>query len=296
MEMPGAGKTWLEAALNGPWTRARQPRIPVTVDEVVADAVACVDAGAAIVHVHAYDAATGALTQDPDVYSAIVEGVRGRVDAIVYPAVPATAPAQAPQERFAHVEELARRGLVEWIAVEPGSANFCQYDDLIRDQPGSVRLNTEEDVRHGLKIAMRHRLHPSYAIREPGYVRLGATLHWRESCPAPVYRFTFTSGCTFSFPPEDYALTAYLKLLDQVAPGAPWMAAGFQADILPMIPRVLAEGGHVRVGLEDAAFGCGLSNPQLVERAQRTISDAGGELAAAREVRIAIDPEEHGLV
>ena len=172
---------------------------------------------------------------------------------------------QTSQQRFAHVEELARRGLIEWAAVDPGSTNFALYDDLREDKPGFVYLNPEEHVRHGLKLAVRYGFHPSYAIYEPGFVRLGATLHWRESCPAPVYRFMFSSGYTFSFPPEDYALTAYLKLLDQVAPGAQWMVAGLQVDVLPMIPRAVAEGGHVRVGLEDASFGCELSNLQLVE-------------------------------
>jgi hypothetical protein len=46
-------KIWIEAALNGPWGRERQPAIPVTVDEIVADGLAAASAGAAIIHVHA---------------------------------------------------------------------------------------------------------------------------------------------------------------------------------------------------------------------------------------------------
>ncbi|HEX7952820.1 MAG TPA: 3-keto-5-aminohexanoate cleavage protein [Burkholderiales bacterium] len=301
MQAAGQGKTWLEVALNGPWTRRRQPRIPVTVWQIVEEGIACVKAGASIVHAHAYDEASGTQTQDADVYARIIEGIRSQVDAIVYPTIPAAglgadAAVQSAQRRFAHVEELARRGLIEWAAIDPGSVNFALYDDLREDRPGFVYLNPEQDVRHGLGLAMRYGLHPSYAIYEPGFVRLGATLHWRESCPAPVYRFMFSSGYTFSFPPEDYALTAYLKLLDQVAPGAQWMVAGLQVDVLPMIPRAVAEGGHVRVGLEDAYWGCELSNLQLVEQAVRKITDCGSELATAAEVRVAVAPEEHGAV
>jgi 3-keto-5-aminohexanoate cleavage enzyme len=301
MDATGRGGTWLEVALNGAWTRKRQPGIPVTVKQIVEEGIACVKSGAAIVHAHAYDEATGRQTQNADVYASIIDGIRSKVDAIVYPTIPAAGLGAQPGEltakqRFAHVEELARRGLIEWAAIDPGSTNFSLYDDLREDKPGFVYVNSEADARHGLNLAMRHGLHPSYAIYEPGFVRLGATLHWRESCPAPVYRFMFSSGYTFSFPPEDYALTAYLKLLDQVAPGAQWMVAGLQVDVLPMIPRVIAEGGHVRVGLEDASFGCELSNVQLVERAARRIVDMGGELATAEEVRVAIAPEEHGAV
>src|SRR5215469_13539120 len=52
-------KTWLEVALNGGWTRRLQRLIPVTPAEIVAEGIAAVRAGAAIVHVHAYDVASG---------------------------------------------------------------------------------------------------------------------------------------------------------------------------------------------------------------------------------------------
>ena len=289
-------RTWLEVALNGPWTRKRQPRIPTAVSDIVEEGVACVKAGAAIVHVHAYDEATGRQTESPEVYVRIIEGIRSKVDAIVYPTLPTTGLEGQPgglsqQERFAHIEELARLGLIEWAAIDPGSANFSLYDDLREDRPGFVYLNSEQEIRKGLALARRYALHPSYAIYEPGFARLGATLHWRESCPAPVYRFMFTSGYTFSFPPEDYGLTAYLKLLDQVAPGAQWMVAGLQVDVIPLIARAVAEGGHVRVGLEDAVHGCELSNVQLVEQAAKIILTCGGELATAPEVRADLTPE-----
>lgn len=297
MEMPESGGTWLEVALNGPWPHSLQPRMPVAVKDMVEEGIACVEAGAAIVQVYAYDESTGRPTQDANLYAAVIEGIRHKVDAIVYPAMPpSTGGALGSQQRFAHIEELARRGIIEWAGVDPGSFNFALYDELIEDKPGFVHLNREEEVRHALKLAMRHRFHPSFGIYEPGFVRLGASLHWRESCPAPVYRFMFSTGCTFSFPPEDYAMTAYLKLLDQVAPGAQWMVAGAQVDVLPMIPRTLAEGGHVRVGLADALFGCEFSNLELVERAAAKIIDVGGDLANAEAVRVAISPEEHEAV
>ena len=292
-----AQKTWLEVALNGPWTRGRQPGIPVSVKDIVEQGIACVKAGAAIVHLHAYDEASGRQTEDPDVYTRIIEGIRTRVDAIVYPTIPTTglrgqAGEQTPQERFAHVEELARRRLIEWAAVDPGSTNFAHYDELREDKAGFVYLNSEDHIRHGLNLAMRYAFHPAYAIYEPGFLRLGATLHWRSSCPRPIYRFMFSRGFTFGFPPEDYGVTAYLNLLDQVAPGANWMIAGLDVDVLPLIPRAVMEGGHVRVGLEDAPLGSDKSNLRWVEDAAQRIGNAGGELATARDVRAALAPED----
>ena len=291
--------TWLEVALNGPWGRARQPRIPVAIKEIVDDAVACAQAGAAVIHVHAYDEQTGKPKEDPDVYARIIEGIRSRADVIVYPTIPTPGlgdfPAGAvPAQRFATMEALAKRGLLEWAAVDPGSTNFALYDDLREDKPGFVYVNTELEVRHALGLAARYRFHPSYAIYEPGFLRLGATLYWRCSCPAPIYRFMFSSDYTFGFPPDDFGLTAYLHLLDRVAPGARWMVAGLGVDIQPLIPRAVAEGGHVRVGLEDAPFGCDKSNLQQTEEAARLIEACGSKLANAAAVRGELGAVEMG--
>ncbi len=292
-------KTFLEVSLNGPWGRGRQPGIPISVSEIVEQGVACAKAGAAVVHVHAYDESTGKPKEDANIYAAIIQGIRSQIDVIVYPTVSTTgmppfAANESPQVRFAVQEELAKRSLLEWAAVDPGSVNVAYYDDLREDRQGFVYLNPEDYLRYALRLAARHRFHPSYAIYEPGFVRLGATLHWRCSCPTPIYRFMFTSDYTFSFPPDDYGLTAYLTLLDQVAPGAKWMVAGLGVNILPLVPRAVAEGGHVRVGLEDASFGCAKTNLQLVEEAVEVIGNCGGALATAVEIREELERIEMG--
>lgn len=286
------GKTWLEVALNGAWTRARQPGIPVSVDEIVEQGIACVKAGASIIHVHAYDEDSGQQKDDAELYQRIIVGIRTKVDAIVYPTVPAAGLNKiegdsTAQQRYAHIEELAKARLLEWSVVDPGSCNFAHYDDLQQDKTGFVYANSEEDIRHGLQLARTYGFHPSYAIYEPGFARLGASLHWRESCPDPIYRLMFSRGYAFGFPPEDYAMTAYLNLLDQVAPGCNWMISGLDVDVLPLVPRAVMERGHVRVGLEDAPFGCETSNVELVEEAVRLIENAGGTLATAEDVRLA---------
>jgi hypothetical protein len=50
-------KIWIEAALNGAWSRALQPGIPDTIEAIVSEGVACARAGATIIHTHAYDGA-----------------------------------------------------------------------------------------------------------------------------------------------------------------------------------------------------------------------------------------------
>jgi uncharacterized protein (DUF849 family) len=51
-------KVWIEAALNGPWGRVRQPLMPIAVREIIAEGIDAANAGAAIVHFHAYNEET----------------------------------------------------------------------------------------------------------------------------------------------------------------------------------------------------------------------------------------------
>lgn len=284
---------WLEAALNGPWGRARQPGIPVTADEIVADALAAADAGAAVIHFHAYDERTGRQRDDYELYAPVIERIRAAADVVCCPTIPFAGSGDAaepmtPAARFAAVEKLLAAGLIEWSVVDPGSVNISLADDVAAGREGFVYANPESHVRYGLALAAAHRMTPSYAIYEPGFLRLGAALHRASpGVPQPVYRFMFTEQFTFGLPPTEWALHAYLRLLRDEAPAAPWMVAGLGVDVEPLIGAAVRAGGHVRVGLEDAPLGCATGNTELVERAARLIEAAGGTLATGAQVRAA---------
>jgi 3-keto-5-aminohexanoate cleavage enzyme len=276
-QLPMAHRTWLEVALNGPWGRGRQPGIPVRVADIVAEGIACAREGAAIVHVHAYDESTGRQRDDADLYARIIEGIRAQADCIVYPTIPFGGEHTA-QSRYAAIEALGRRGLLECAVVDPGSVNIDAF----------VYLNPDDHIRHGLALAARYGFHPGYAIYEPGFLRLGAKLAREAAAPQPIYRFMFSEGFAFGFPPAPYALEAYLRLLADAAPGSPWMVAGLAVDVLPLAGEAAARGGHVRVGLEDAPFGSARGNLDWVRAARREIEAAGGSLASAADVRAAL--------
>jgi 3-keto-5-aminohexanoate cleavage enzyme len=69
--MPAPMPVLIMAALNGARrTKADHPRLPLSADEIAHDALACRDAGAAAVHVHARDSA-GQHVLDGQIYAAI---------------------------------------------------------------------------------------------------------------------------------------------------------------------------------------------------------------------------------
>jgi uncharacterized protein (DUF849 family) len=66
----------LQAALNGPWTKAQHPAVPVSVEELAGDAAACAAAGAHLLHIHPRDP-HGRETLDPAIIDEVVGAVRG---------------------------------------------------------------------------------------------------------------------------------------------------------------------------------------------------------------------------
>ena len=282
---------WLEVALNGPWSRERQPAIPVHADEIVEDAIACAAEGASIIHFHPYDPDTGRQRDDYEIYAPIIERIRAKADVICYGTLPFAGDVDAkdalsPQTRYAAVEKLASAGLIEWSVVDPGSTNISTRKDVASGKQGFVYSNPESHIRHGLDLCHRHKLTPSYAIYEPGFMRLGAALRRTVSdMSPPVYRLMFSDNFTFGFPPEEWAVEAYVRLLGIEEPDAQWMVAGLGVQIDPLLDFAVTHGGHIRVGLEDAPLGHTVSNVEQVRAARARIECNGGTTATAAQVR-----------
>jgi 3-keto-5-aminohexanoate cleavage enzyme len=285
-------KVWIEAALNGPWSRALQPGIPDTVEAIIAEGIACARAGAAIIHTHAYDGG-GPQTFDWQVYARIIEGIRAKVDVPVYPSFPTSmisggdASLAEAEARFSHIDALASRGLIGFAPVDPGSVNFTLVATTSAAKAAGTYINPESHVRHALGIAKRHGLHPAFAIYEPGFIRAGAALARASGVRTPIYRFMLSQQFAFCFPPKPYALAALATLVEEEAGAAPWMISGLGVDVRSLIGEAVARGGHIRVGLEDALLGTPVSttNLGLVEDAVRIVREHGAEPATPDDVR-----------
>jgi len=202
-----------------------------------------------------------------------------------YPAVPDRGAGLDPAVRFAHLAALAERGLLDFAVIDPGSVNFTTTTVKPEARPAFTYLNPEAHVRYALDLARQQGLHPAFAIYEPGFTRAGAALAKAAGVKVPIYRFMFSEKFAFGFPPKPYALTAHLELLQEAAPGAPWMIAALAADVRPLIAETVVRGGHIRVGLEDAPLGTPIDNLAWVEDAVRLVRAAGAEPATGDDVR-----------
>ncbi len=160
------------------------------------------------------------------------------MDVPVYPSYPAILTANIDASfavadaavRFAHIEALAARGLLEFAVIDPGSVNFTLTATMSAAKPAGTYLNPESHVRHALDFAARYGFHPAFAIYEPGFTRAGAALARAASVKTPIYRFMLSEQFAFGFPPKPYAPAAHLALLEEEAGPAPWMIAGLGAN------------------------------------------------------------------
>jgi len=136
-------------------------------------------------------------------------------------------------------------------------------------------------------LAVRDGWRPAYAIYEPGFARLGAAIADSViGIKTPIYRIMFSDNLLFGMAPSEHGLQFYAQHLTDVAPEAPWMVSGLDANIEKIMSPALELGAHIRVGLEDAPFGCQQSNLELVESAVAAVERSSRALATPSDVRV----------
>ena len=285
--MSGGPPVILEVALNGVTSPARNPASPWHPDEIAADALRCLAAGASIVHTHTHEPvldAAGAAALYLDAYRRILAE---RPDAILYPTMGI---GRTIEERYGHCEPLARAGAIRAAVVDTGSVNLGEMGpDGRADRFDFVYANGPRDVAYMMETCRRLGLGPSVACFEPGFLRTVAAYARAGRLPAGTLvklyfteRGYFAGGAPlFGVPPIAEALALYLALLDGVS--LPFAVAVIGGSLLdsPLAEAALERGGHLRVGLEDEPGA--ESNPALVERARALCERRGRRLATPAE-------------
>ena len=282
----------IEVALNGVTQKERNPHVPLTPDEIAAEGLRCVEAGAAIVHNHIDEFAVDGARAADRYLLGWRPMLAARSDALVYPTVGFGG---SMAERYAHIVHLAEAGVLRLGLLDPGSVNLggADADGL----PGGfevVYTNTFSDIRYVVDTCARLRLAPSISIFEPGFLRTTLAYHHRGRLPAGAlvklyfggdtgYLGGGSGGVSFGLPPTRPSLEAYLAMLE--GSGLPWAVAVLGGDVFAsgMARMALERGGHLRVGLEDHAGPEQPSNLELVRRATTLAREVGRPVATPAE-------------
>ena len=281
-------KLIIEAAINEQASKAENPNVPYSAEECVADAIACADAGAAIIHFHARNDRTGDLLHPgTDVYIEAMRAIRReRPDLMVYPTYGVS---PTPEERFAHVKALAEEPSVRlnMATIDPGAVNFGAFDA----SKGRFREDWTLNVSHAeteyvMRLAREYGFPLSVVCREPGHVR-HAIAHYRMGqTPPPLFlKICLNDELSWGMPPSTSAIDAYLSVVPADVPHI-WMVYTYGVSHWALNLHAIASGGHVRTGIGDNPVepdGARLTNAEKVARVVEIARQIGRETATPPE-------------
>lgn len=216
----------VQCALNGGYGPEDHPAVPVTVDEIVADAVACQAAGAASVHLHPRRPQDGAESLAAEVHDAVVAAVRA--------AAPGLEVSCSTQED------------IDLGPVPDRIAAIRAW----RNPPDVVSLNLAEDGAFELGAALLER---GIGI-EAGVFTLEGAQRLLDAPWAPAVRRVLVEVI---FEHDDAAAVGLARAIDaRVAVlGRPRLWHGDGRASWAVVGAGLAAGRDVRVGLEDTLVG-----------------------------------------
>jgi uncharacterized protein (DUF849 family) len=213
----------IQVALNGDRTKSDHPAVPLSLEELIRDAVECVAAGARAVHMHPRDAA-GRETLEPAIVDEVVTRVR---EACAVPVGVTTGAWIEP--------DLARRlALVRaWRAPDYASVNLSE--------PGSIEI-------------MRALLEAGVGIEAGVWTVADAELLAASGLADRVTRILLEPGEQQVGDNAAAALAlvgAIHDLLDRHGLTAPRLQHGDGTVAWPVLTDALRRGLDTRVGLED---------------------------------------------
>ncbi|HET9770345.1 MAG TPA: 3-keto-5-aminohexanoate cleavage protein [Acidimicrobiia bacterium] len=286
----------IEVALNGGIPKSLNPHVPRTPDEIVADALACIAAGASIVHNHNDEPTIGGPpAHDPAPYEQVWRAVLAQEpDVMLYPTMRGWGPDTTIEQRYSHVVALAEAGVLGTTIVDLGPINVAPVDSNGLPDPVDVMyLCTFGDIDYEFRVARDIGLPISLAVFEPGHLRAGlAYVKNGFAPPGSMIKFFFESApvgvAARGLPPTRAALGAYLDMLEGF--DLPWMAAVTGAASLdPVFTRLVLEaGGHLSVGIERTGRGGTPRNVELVEQAVELCRSCGRLPLSPAETRSAL--------
>lgn len=227
-------KAILTAAIVGAeTTRAQNPNLPITAEEIGVEAAKCRENGAAIIHLHVREP-DGRPSQSRELFARAIEQIRRRTDVIVQTST-GGAVGMTAEER---AQPVTLRP--EMASLNCGTLNF---GDEIFENPFPV-------MRAMARIMREHGVTPELELYEFGHLD-NAFLLVKEGLLEEPLHVQFVVGVRGGMQPNE----ARLQLLSSEVPeGSSFGIAGIGRHQLPMVRLALQLGGNARVGLEDNVF------------------------------------------
>jgi uncharacterized protein (DUF849 family) len=282
-------------------TADKSELVPVTPRQIADAAIDAGRAGAAVVHIHVRDPASGKGARDAALYREVVERIRSSdVDVVLnlsagmggdlvlggdeapIPFDPEGTDMVGAAERLAHVEELRP----EICTLDCGSMNFAAGGDYVLvNTPGILRAMARRIQELGVR--------PELEVFDSGHLVLVKELIAEGLIDDPVL-IQLCMGIPYGAPDDP---TTLMTMVGQLPPGAVFSAFSIGRMQLPFVAMAALAGGNVRVGLEDNIYlsrGVLATNRDLVERAVTIVEAMNARVLGPDDVRAKLGLRRHG--
>lgn len=255
-------------------SKINTPYVPISVDEIIEDAIKVYDAGARIVHIHARDE-NGLPTPDAKYYEKIISTIRQERPQLICCATTSGRDWSSFEKR-SEVLELTGNAKPDMASLTLGSLNFLTGASV-------NAINMIEQLAMKMK---EKKIKPELEIFDSGMVNVAKYLERHEIIHGKKY-FNILLGNINTAP----ATIGDLAHLSNALPeDSVWAATGLGGFQLPMNTAAIAAGGHVRVGIEDSIYydygqNRLATNTDLVKRIVRIAKELQRDIATGSETR-----------
>ncbi|WP_072387746.1 3-keto-5-aminohexanoate cleavage protein [Hyphomicrobium sp. CS1BSMeth3] len=281
--------TILTCAVTGTFpTRAHNPALPVTPQEIADSCIGAAKAGAAICHIHVRDPQSGVPSMKLEYYREVMQRIRASgTDLIINLTtgpggrfIPSDdEPAKAAPGTLLTTPEIRTEHVVE---LKP---EICTLDLNTMWFGGGAVINTPRNLRVMAERMYAAGVKPEIEAFDTGDLVMAQDLIADGTIKLPAL-FQIVTGVKYGMPstPETMQLAKSLLPKD-----CEWAAFGAGRHAFTMLAQAFILGGHCRIGMEDTVhLSRGVpapSNAALVEKGVTIIENLGGKIATVEEAR-----------
>jgi len=289
------------AITGGIHTPTLSDALPYTPADIASQTIAAAEAGAAILHLHARDPATGAPTGSPDVYRQFLSVIDQASDAVIN-ITTGGSPDMSPDDRLAAALAFSP----EMCSLNMGSMNFSFHGmgakltdwkfpwekQYIADSEKFIFRNTFADIARNYELLADHGTRFEHECYDIGHLYNLAHFVDRGIAKPPFF-IQSVFGILGGIGGDPDNVMFMRRTADRLfGDDYVWSVLGAGKWQMPVAAQAAMLGGNVRVGLEDSLFiGRGKlasSNAEQVEKIVRILAELGLEPATPAEAREAL--------
>lgn len=287
------------AITGGVHTPSMSPYLPLTPDQIAAEAIAASEAGAAILHLHARDPNDGSPTPDPAIYQQFVPKIKAACNSVINITT-------GGSTRMSLAERLAYPLVAqpEMCSLNMGSMNFSihpvaekindwKYEwekPYIQNMEDLIFRNTFRDIKHVIQTLGANGTRFEFECYDVGHLYNLAYFVKEGLIEGPLF-IQCVLGVLGGVGADPENLIHMRETADRLfgRDGYRFSVLGAGRHQMPLATMAAIMGGNVRVGLEDSLFlnrgELACSNAEQVTKIRRLLEELSLEIATPDEAR-----------